>query len=172
MKASERTTMALAVLALLAACGTDHTDLGGTYRVDSDVGSAPCGADQPLADAPAFLIFKKGDLFGATYYAYDGCSDVEGTMCPITGSVFDAFAEPIDNGWRGRVSNASTSAGMCLLAFLDRTAVLRGNQLAIESNSYRDMVMLPDAMCQPSEAETRGASMPCVEHEHISATKL
>lgn len=166
--------MRSAALALIvtAACATDHIDLAGTYRVDSDVGSAPCGTDQPIPDAPAFLIFKKGDLFGSTYYAFDGCTDQAGTMCPITGSVFDSFAEPIDHGWRGRVSNASSSSGNCLLAYLERTAILRGNQLVIESHDYRDTVVLPDAMCQPSEAETRGASMPCTEQSRIDATKL
>lgn len=164
--------MRLAAFVVCAACGTDHVDLAGTYRVDSDVSSSPCGADQPVADAPAFLIFKKGDLLGSPYYAYDGCSDQAGTMCPITGSVFDAFAEPITNGWRGRVSNSSPSSGMCLLVFLERTAVIHGNQLAVESNTYRDTVMLDDAACQPSEAETRGATMPCQAHEHIAATKL
>jgi hypothetical protein len=165
------------VLALIVCSGcvnpTPVVNLAGTYRVDRDVGSAPCGMNAPDPNAPAFVIFRKMDLEGGSpYFTFDGCADPEGTNCPIMGSVFMAFAEPIRGGWRGRLSTATPGGGTCVLVLLDETAVLHGNQLVIETHTYRDQVQLSDADCQPGEAESRGSQLPCIEQSEIDATKI
>jgi hypothetical protein len=50
----------VAVVVLVAACGPDEVDLTGMYRVDTNVGSRPCGADQPLMMQPPYVKFAKG----------------------------------------------------------------------------------------------------------------
>jgi hypothetical protein len=51
----------LAALVLLAAC-SDDVDLTGVYRVDANVASAPCGADQPGMTPPAFIMLQKEEF--------------------------------------------------------------------------------------------------------------
>ncbi len=164
---------ALAVLIVLSACGGDSgTDLTGMYRVDVAVGSMPCGEDQPLPSIAPFLRFAQDEFLGQKYFKYDGCNDEAGTDCAETGGLFSGFFEPITDGWRGVVTSSSGSNGTCLLNYFEQTAILKGTALVIDGSSYRDQVELPDAQCEPEEAERRGTSMPCAEHERIEATQL
>jgi len=158
--------------ACLVACGgSNNVDLTGIYQVNTDVGSSPCGADQPVPMAPAYLHFTQMDVFGQKYYAYDGCMDAAATMCDGSGGLFTGFTEPITNGWKGELTASSGGGGTCALTYAVRTAVFTKPQIAIEINEYSDTVMIPDAQCTTDEAKKRGTTMPCQMHEHIDATK-
>lgn len=168
-----RIVIGLALAVLGAACGSDEIDLSGVYRVDSAVGSAPCGADEPISYAP-FVKFQKDDFFGATLFTYEGCTDESGTSCQSMGGLFGGFAEPIDDGWRGVLSSSSGGGPLdCALGFTQQTAILKGSALTIEVSSHFDTVMgLSEEQCSPEEAESRGTELPCEEHELVLATKL
>lgn len=163
----------MALLIGLAACGGgDGIDLSGMYRVDVAVGAMPCGEDTPLPSIPPFLKFAPDEFLGQKYYKYDGCMDEAGTDCAATGGLFTGFFEPIDDGWRGVVTSSSGSGGSCSLSYFDQTAILKQTALVIDGSSFREVVDLPEDKCDPDEAERRGDSMPCAEHERIEATKL
>lgn len=163
--------MRLALAALVLAACTSNVDLTGVYRVDTDVGSAPCGADTAIADGPPYLKFTKSSLLGTDYFAYDGCTDAAATMCTSVNGLFDGFSQPIDHGWQGVVESSSPNAGMCLLSYVVATATLSGTSLVIENHSYSDTVMLDAAMCTTDEAAKRNTALPCTTHERIEATK-
>ena len=160
------------VFVALVGCSGDSVDLTGMYRVDSAVGSAPCGTDTPLQDPPAFLKFSKDEFLGQTYFKYDGCTDEAGTDCMATGGLFSGFFESIDGGWRGVVTSSAGAGGSCTLGYFEQTAILDGDALVIESHDHRDVVELPDDKCEPEAAEKRGDEMPCVEHRRFDATRL
>jgi hypothetical protein len=90
---------ALMVLLLVAGCG--EVDLTGVYRVDSNVGSAPCSSlDTPRSERP-FIHIEKQRLF-KEYWAWSACSDAKATACvPIGGLFGHAFERPIAGGWEG-----------------------------------------------------------------------
>jgi hypothetical protein len=163
--------MRLLVVLLLAGCSSD-VDLTGMYMVTGDVASSPCGADQPVAMAPAYLKFSTSEAFGAKIVSYDTCTDAAGTMCDSSGGLFGGFSEPIDNGWRGIESYDSVSGTLCTLGYTERTAILTGKMLVIEENQYTDSPMLDEAHCTTDEAEKRGKTMPCDMHERVEATRL
>jgi hypothetical protein len=158
-------------LLALGACGSDSIDLTGMYRVDTAVGSMPCGTDEPLATFPAFLKFSKDEFLGQSYFKFDECTDEAGTDCPNTGGLFNGFYESISGGWRGVVT-ASSAGTSCSLSYFEQTAMLKNTMLVIESKRLSDSVDLPEAECEPKEAEKRKASMPCVEHKRFDATQL
>jgi hypothetical protein len=162
------------VLALVAGCGggNDGIDLGGVYMVTSDVSSSPCGADTPVTGAPAYLHFTKQTVLGATVWSYEGCMDAAATMCDGSTGFFGGFTEPIASGWKGIESSDSFSGTDCYLGYAERTAILKTKMLVIESNEYSDMPAFDQAHCTTDEAEKRGATMPCMMHEHIEATEL
>ena len=162
------------LLVIAAACGggDSGTDLTGMYRVDLAIGSKPCGVDQPLAMAPAFLKFAKDEFLGQSYFKYDGCTDEAGTDCNMTGGLFSGFFEPISNGWKGVVTSSSGSGGQCALTYFEQTAILKNLTLVVDGSSFSDTVTLSEDQCEPEEAEKRGKDMPCEEHERYEATKL
>ncbi|HEY5923843.1 MAG TPA: hypothetical protein VIV11_19315 [Kofleriaceae bacterium] len=160
---------ASAVIVLLAACGPDEIDLTGIYRVDADVASMPCGADQPVAMPPPYLKFAKGAFLGAEYFSMLTCSDEAGTNCTGGGLFGDSFAEPIDGGWRGVIYSASGTM-TCLLAYTEQTAILDGAHMVVDTTTYSEED--PTAECTAEEAERRNTQMPCTEHEQIDATRL
>jgi hypothetical protein len=164
------TGLAIAV----AACGggSNTVDLTGMYQVTADVGSMPCGTDQPVAMPPAYLKFQKMNLLGHDYYAFDGCSDAAGTMCDGSGGVFTAFSEPISGGWRGEVTSWSGNGGTCAITYDLRTAMLDNKSLAIDIEDHEGSVMVPDAQCTDAETKMVGPTLPCTMHESIDATKL
>lgn len=156
----------------LGACDPDEVDLTGVYRVDSDVGSMPCGADQPLPMPPPYLKFESAEIFGAKYFQMLTCSDEAATNCSGGGLFGDSFAEPIDNGWRGSLSSASSSGTMtCTLAFIEQTAIVDGMKIVVETNVYSEDTA-DTTNCTAEQADMRGKKMPCSEHEQIDATKL
>jgi len=161
----------LVLVMAMAACSSD-TDLGGVYMVTADVSSSPCGADAPVASQPAYLSFTQGDFFGSKIWTYQICADAAATSCDTNSGLFGGFSEPIDNGWKGVETSDSLSGTTCFLAYSERTAVLSGKMLVIESNDYNDMPALDQAACTTDEAEKRGKTMPCEMHERIDATKL
>ena len=172
MTRSARRVLVCAYFALVSAagCGSDDVDLTGVYRVDADVGSMPCGADQPVMTPPPYLKFEQQEIFGTKYFAMLECSDEAATNCSGGGLFGDSFAEPIDGGWRGVVSSASGTTS-CYYSFLEQTAKVDGMKLVVESNEYSEMTA--DATnCTAEEAEKRGKTMPCTTHERIDATKL
>lgn len=163
--------MKRALLAVaLAACSSD-VDLTGTYLVNGDVSSSPCGNDQAVAMAPGYVKFAKENVFGTDIFTYQTCADAAATNCQSTG-LFGGFSEPIDGGWRGIASSSSPSSGGCYLGYTERTAKLSGKALVIEETQYTDLVQLTSDKCTTDEAEKRGKSMPCMMHERIDATKL
>jgi len=165
--------MRLHVLILvLAACGGSDVDLTGVYRVDSAVGSMPCGADASIT-YPAFLRFEKMEFLGQPFFAYDGCTDETATECTSVGGLIGGFFEPTDDGWLGRTSFSSGGGASCTLGIINQSATLRSAALTIEISSHEEEVDgLPDDQCDPDEAERRGTEMPCIEHSLIDATKL
>lgn len=162
----------LAILLVLGACGSDSTDLTGIYRVDSAVGSMPCGSDAPLPTFPAFLKFAKDEFLGQSYFKFDECNDEAGTDCPNMGSLFNGFFEPISGGWRGVVTSSSGSGTSCSLSYFEQTAILKNDLLVVESKTLDGDFMIPEAQCEPKEAEKRKDAMTCVEHERMDATRL
>jgi hypothetical protein len=163
----------LLLVVVMAACSSD-TDLGGVYMVTADVSSSPCGADAPMTPSPAYLSFTQTTFFGAKIWTFEICSDAAGSNCDSnsSGGVFGGFSEPIDNGWKGAESAASFSDPTCYLNYYLRTAILTGKTMVIESTNYNDSPALDQAHCTADEAEQRGATMPCMMHERIEATKL
>ena len=160
-----------ALLVLLAACSS-NADLGGTYMVTSDVSSSPCGADAPVQMPPAYLKFSESDLFGSKIWTFETCTDAAATMCDSGAGIFGGFSEPIDNGWKGVETSDSFSGTSCYLGYNERTAVLTGKMMVVESHDYSDSPMLDQAHCTTDEAGKRGATMPCMMHERIEATRL
>ena len=158
-----------ALLLQLGACGEDDVDLTGVYRVDSDVGSAPCGSDQALPMPPPYLKFTKAEIFGAPYFAMETCSDEAATNCSGGGLFGDSFAEPIDGGWRGVLSAASGTT-TCTLTYRISIAKLSGVKLTVEHTEHGEDTTTGE--CTAEQAEMRGEDMPCTEHEKIDATKL
>lgn len=160
------------VLALVAACGSSEIDLSGVYMVTSDVGSMPCGTDQPIVGAPAFIQFQKMNLLGHDYFAFQDCPDATGTSCTDPGDIFDAFYLSTSLGWENEETESSNGGDTsCELTYILSTADLDGKQLVIEGNMYSDLVCLPMAQCTTDEAQKRGTTMPCSQHEHLEATK-
>ncbi len=166
-----RTTLVALTLSLGACGGDDAVDLTGVYRVDSSVGSQPCGVDADVTVSP-YLLFKKDEIFGQSYFAYEGCTDEAGTTCGSSGGLFGGLFEPIDGGWRGVITSSSGSGGRCSLGYREETALLDGTVLAIEENNYGETVDLTEDKCDPDEAERRGDGMPCLEHARITATRI
>lgn len=165
--------MRSAILIMVAACGVDDVDLTGLYRVDSAIGSAPCGSDATI-EFPPFVKFAKMELFGQPYFGYDGCADATAAECESIGGLIGGFFEPIDGGWLGRSSFSSGGGGSeCLLGIVRQTAILAGTNLTIESTGREELVIgLSEEQCSPDEAEQRGEAMPCVNHSLVAATKL
>ncbi len=161
------------IIALVVAAGCGEVDLTGIYRVDSAVGSAPCGADTAL-EYPPFLKFTKDEFFGRPFFTYEGCPDDTGEGCSSMGGLFGAFVDPIDDGWERRTSFSSGGGGGdCLLGLDLQTALLRDAALEVETSSYADQVPgLSEEACSPDEAERRGTAMPCTGHTLVEATRL
>jgi hypothetical protein len=154
------------------ACGSDPVDLTGVYRVDTALGSEPCGSDGAI-QYPMFLRFERGAIFGQTVYQLSGCGDEQGQVCTPMGGLFETFAEPIDDGWRGETIYTDGDATTCVLGFNRKTAILRGAALDLEESAFEELAPeLVGAACTPAEAEQRNTAMPCVEHTVVTATKL
>ena len=162
--------IALAVL-LLGGCGTDDVDLSGVYAVTTDVASAPCGTDTAVTMGPAYLHFYKGDLFGQTVFQYDECKDRAANDCLASGGLFESLAEPLDHGWRGRLSSSSHSGTHCLMTYVEETAIANGSHLTVDKARYEFEGDLPDGECTIDEAERRGTSMACKSHSRRDAEK-
>ena len=81
--------------------------------VTADVGSAPCGANQPVMMPPAYLKFESSDLFGARAVLVLELHRRGRHVCDSGGGLFGSFSEPIDNGWRGIESYDSVSGTLC-----------------------------------------------------------
>lgn len=159
---------------LLAACGSDSVDLTGVYRVDSAIGSMPCGTDTTLTDYAAFVRFEKMDFLGTPFFSYEGCTDEAATDCTSMGGLFGGFSEPQDDGWLGRLSTSSGGGDFpCSLGLTRQTATLHGTALEIEvTSSQSDVDGLTEEQCSPDEAEKREAELDCTEHSLVSATRL
>lgn len=116
---------------------------------------------------PATLELIPDDVFG---FVYARCTDDAATACDSPNPYTDSFPEPIDGGWRG-ISTTAGGATTCSLIYTAQTATLRGNRLVIEIETHRDDVPAETVSCSPDEAERRGISMPCIEHERLEATR-
>jgi hypothetical protein len=160
----------LALIVLASACGSDDVDLTGTYVVDADVGSMPCGNDQPVVMPSAALVFTKEELFGTPYFSMDMCTDAAATNCSGGGLFGYSFAEPIDDGWSGVIYSASGTSS-CAYVFAQHTATLEELKLVVDIEVHSEDVT-DGSPCTAEEAERRGASMPCTKHERIDATRL
>lgn len=165
--------MRFAVVALLfaCACGTDDVDLTGTYAITVDVASAPCGADTAVATGPSYLRFYKSEFSGQPFFQYDECLDLQLTMCVASGGLFEGLAEPIDNGWRGRLSSSSSTSTRCLMTYVEETAIANGSHLTVDKARYEYDGPVPAQGCNIDEAERRGTTMDCVSHSRREAEK-
>lgn len=172
MRRASPISRAALVALVLAGCGTDDVDLTGAYEITSNVSSSPCGADQAVANGPAFLVFRKEKFLSADYFVFDQCADAAGADCSSTGSLFSGLFEPIDGGWQGVATSSSHSGTRCLLGYNDETAKLAGTALVVEHAQYVFDGELAEAECTTDEADRRGTTMDCDEHERIEATKL
>ena len=162
----------LSLLLVISACGSADVDLTGVYRVDSAIGSSPCGADATIT-YDAFVRFERMEILGTPFFTYEGCTDEAGTDCTSNGGIFGSFGEPIDGGWKGTLTSSSSGGTSCLLGYNEQTAILRGSALTIEVSQYlEDVPGLSEEQCDPDEAERRNTSMPCEEHELVEATRL
>jgi hypothetical protein len=164
-----------AMLIAAAGCGGDDVDLTGVYRVDSAVGSMPCGTDVPLAMPPAYIELSKQTFFGAEFFSLQECRDAAATDCTGGGLFGDSFAEPIEGGWRGVVTAAfsgGSSDPTCTLRYSLGTALLAGSTLTVESTDYSEEVANTEALCSTDEAERRSTMMACIAHEQLVATRL
>ncbi|NVB84689.1 MAG: hypothetical protein HOV81_40325 [Kofleriaceae bacterium] len=160
--------MCSALAAALLACGCQsEVDLGGTYHVEANVLSAPCGNDQLAAMPPATLELIPDDAFG---FVYARCTDDAAAACETPNPYTDSFPEPIDGGWRGIVTTAG-GATTCSLIYTAQTATLHGERLVIDIETHREDIPAAMVSCAPDEAARRGTSMPCAEHERIEATR-
>ncbi len=159
------------LLVFIAGCVND-VDLSGIYRVSSEIASRPCGFDNPVRGGYAYVRLTRGELNGNSYFMYDGCTDEAGTDCASVNGLFGGFYVPIVGGWSGNATFADNNGRSCSLGMREQTALLDNDVLVIESHTYQDLVDLPEAECQPAEAEARGDAMPCMEHSKIEANRL
>jgi hypothetical protein len=158
-------------LALFVGCGTDDVDLSGVYAITVDVASAPCGNDAAVAMGPAYLHFYKSDFAGQPFFQYDECKDLAATDCFASGGLFEGLAEPIDNGWRGRLSSSSMTATRCLMTYVEETAIANGSHLTVDKARYEYDGEIPATGCTIEEAERRGTTMTCESHSRREAEK-
>ena len=163
--------LALGLSSWLGGCGTDDVDLSGVYSVTVDVASAPCGNDAAVAMGPAYLHFFKADLFGQTVFQYDECKDLAATDCFASGGLFESLAEPIDDGWRGRLSSSSATTTRCLMTYVEETAIANGSHLTVDKARYEYDGDVPAAGCTTEEAEKRGTTMDCKSHSRREGEK-
>lgn len=162
-------TRVLLLLAALAGCD-DSVDLGGTYEVQSHVGSAPCGSDVPVMMPAKYLKLEKMKFLTADFFSLSECDDAVGTNCS-GGGLFSGLFEPIDDGWQGVATTSSGTGGRCVLGYAKTTALLHGSHLVVESARYSDDTDRPESECTTDKAEELGDKMPCEEHELIDAEK-
>jgi hypothetical protein len=100
-------------------------------------------------------------------YVVHACNGTTAADC--TGTYFNDFTQPIDNGWRAEGATDFFSAG-CTLS-LERTDVtLAGTELHASSLTYRSNQDIPQTAC--TLAAARALTDPCVREVDIRATRI
>ncbi|HEY4181787.1 MAG TPA: hypothetical protein VGM90_33315 [Kofleriaceae bacterium] len=162
---------AFVAVVLLAACGNNDVDLTGAYEITSEVDSMPCGADQPVTNGAAFLVFKSDELFGTKYFTFSECADAEATDCSSTGSLFNSLTEPTDNGWNGHITSWSGAGGQCGMSVVEEDATLSGNTLTLDVTDRSGTIALPDSECTKDAPDDHVNELECTEHHGYIAVK-
>src|SRR5262245_36337669 len=112
---------------LLAACGSDVA-IEGMYQTTYETSNSVGCTEGPMMIQKPFFQIKKNEIFGQTIYTFELCDSMDPNTC--TGALAGAvLSQPIDNGWRGAVSIASSSGGNCTLEYIVASAVLSGTKL-------------------------------------------
>jgi len=172
MKTLTSISAVLAAAALLIGCGED-TDLTGLYQVTYHTYSSDnCEVEGAAETEPPYFRMSKSEFFGANIFSFDGCESAADPECNDFLMVGSSFTQPVDNGWKSTVSYSSFSGGTCSLGFSKGTAILQGGELRIEARAWSETDQIPDAACDPDEAESRGTDMPCDGYEVIVGTLI
>ena len=157
----------VALAGLIGCSGSDPTpiDPTGVYHVESRMLSAPCGADEP-----AFVVepdMRVTDIDN-NYVVVWSCTP-DGQNC-----TYRSFEYPIEDGWRGLTAYMSIreQPSECYLGYSELDLYLVDTTLTIETMDYRETIDVDSPACIYEEALRRGATMPCITHERIDATKL
>jgi hypothetical protein len=139
-----------------------HVDIGGWYRVTSDV-NGPCGMPQPVAAilAPVYLrVEPRQDSF-----IIYGCRSQAEADCG--GAPFYDFTMPIANGWAAAGGSAFFSAG-CTLVWEHTAATLGGSELHIKSRRTEVHNDGPESACNLTAA---AAVTACKSEQEMTATR-
>ena len=138
------------------------TDISGFYRVTSDLEGA-CSATMPWTLGSPILWVEHQ----VSRYVVRACSGPTAADC--TGTYFNDFTMPIENGWKAEGAIALFSAG-CTLTLELTDLTLAGTDLHAKSFTYRVNRDIPQTECNLAAA--RLLTDPCVHEVDILATRL
>jgi hypothetical protein len=148
-----------------AADAAPQVNIGGWYRVTSDL-NGPCGGTlQPVAPilSPPYLHLDARTSVG---FVLRTCRSQVDSDCP--GTRYYDFTTPIPDGWSAEGGTAFYSAG-CTLVWERTTAVLIGAELRISSRENEVHRDVPQSQCNLAAAE---AVTECTNQDAITATRL
>ncbi|MBP8806373.1 MAG: hypothetical protein KBG48_21945 [Kofleriaceae bacterium] len=163
---------ALTPLALTAAaCGDDPSPLLGVWQVTAHTANpAGCDAEGPAVAEPPFIKFIEGEFFGQEFVERVDCTSA--TMCDEGGNLFgELYTEDIPNGLRSSIYASSGDSTACVLSGSRADATIVNGVLRIEKRSYASGT-LAGVTCEPETAEAMLATLPCVELEVTTGTKV
>jgi hypothetical protein len=142
-----------------------HVNIGGWYRVTSDL-DGPCGGMlKPVAAilSPPYLRLEARTSSG---FILRTCRSQVESDCP--GTRYYDFTTPITDGWSAEGGTAFFSAG-CTLVWERTTAILNGSELRISSRSNEVHRDVPQSQCNLAAAE---AVTECKSEDAMTATRL
>ncbi len=154
-----------------AACGDDPSPLLGVWQVTAHTANpAGCGAEGPAVTEPPFIKFIEGEFFGQEFVERVDCTSA--TMCDDSASLFgELYSESIDGGLRASVYASSGDSTACVLSASRADATITGGALRIEKRRYASGT-LSGVTCEPDTAEAMFATLPCVELEVMTGTRV
>ena len=181
MRPSDRRWLAVAAVGV-AACGCDGSgssgptpiDISGMYQVSHYTVSANDCVNEgtEITTLPYFRV-----LPGSKGYTAVRCTGADVSTCAndITAAAFSGdlivvVDQAATDGWTGTLAAGSTMSG-CMLLYSTSSALLVNGDLRIEDRSYVDRPTLDAAACTATEAQKRGASMPCASFNVYVGTK-
>lgn len=166
------TAAILAPLALTtAACGDDPSPLLGVWQVTAHTENpAGCDAEGPAVAEPPFIKFIEGEFFGQEFVERVDCTSA--TMCDEGGNLFgELYTESIDGGLRSSIYASSGDSTACVLSGSRSDATIANGALRIETRRYASGT-LTGVTCEPETAEAMLTTLPCVELEVMTGTKV
>lgn len=163
---------ALTPLALVTtACGDDPSPLLGVWQVTTHTANpTACDAEGPAVAEPPFIKFIEGEFFGQEFVERVDCTSA--TMCDEGGNLFgEIYSESIDGGLRASIYASSGDSTACVLSGSRADATIADGVLRIEKRRYASGT-LSGVTCEPETAEAMLATLPCVELEVMTGTKV